>query len=183
MSHQNNNQNPYGGNAPQQPNGQQFPQGQQTVYVVQQPKKAWYKRAVIMVPLTLVFLFILFVGGCMALVGGVANEMDKESKKEHNLTYVVEGDAQDATATYHVGDSDSTQDSGIAAGWKKDVTVKGFFGAYLSVTNGIYDTGTVTCKILVDGKTVTENTATGEFATATCDASTTELEEAVEGDK
>ena len=141
-------------------------------------KKPWYKRAIIMIPLTLLVLFILFVGGCMAMIGGVANEVDKQSKEEHQITYSIEGDAQDANVTYTTDGTNTAQDNGVAAGWTKDVTHTGFFAASLIATNGMGDTGTITCKIMSNGKVLSENTATGEFASASCNTSSTDLENA-----
>lgn len=179
-------QNPYGQQQPgqggqpqyqQQGPGQMPPQG----YYQQPPaptKKPWYKRAVIMIPLTLVVLLVLIIGGCTALVGGAVNEVDKQMNTDHTVTYSITGDATDATATYNVGESNTSQDTGVAAGWTKEATVTGLFGASLTATNGMNDVGTITCQILVNGQVINENTATGQFATANCSASSTDIENA-----
>lgn len=151
----------------------------QVVYV-EKSQKPWYKRPGCIIPLILVVLLILVVGGCTALFGKAVSDVDKEMNTEHTVTYQIDGDAQDASATYNVGESETAQDTGLQAGWSKEVKVKGFFGAYLTATNGMYDTGTITCRILVDGKTVTENTGSGEFASASCSAGPDELKKAAE---
>lgn len=168
---------------PQQPqnypqnNGQ--PQYQQQPYQ-QPPKKPWYKRLGCIIPLAIVAVMILFVGGCMALFGKAASDVSTEMDKEHTITYSVEGDAQDALVTYNTGETNTAQDNGVAAGWTKDVTVKGFFGGYMSATNGINDQGTITCKVTANGKTVSENTASGPGASASCNASADDIKKAFE---
>ena len=154
--------------------------GQPQVVYVQEPKKPLYKRPGCLIPLILAILAILIVGGCMAMLGGAANEVDKQMNAEHKITYAIEGDATDATVTYNVDETNTAQDSGVAAGWTKDVTVKGIFGGHISASNGLYDTGAITCKIIANGKTLSENTATGEFASASCSADSTAIAEAFE---
>ena len=154
--------------------------GQPQVVYVQEPKKPLYKRPGCLIPLILAILAILIVGGCMAMLGGAANEVDKQMNAEHKITYAIEGDATDATVTYNVDETNTAQDSGVAAGWTKDVTVKGIFGGHISASNGLYDTGGITCKIIANGKTLSENTATGEFASASCSADSTAIAEAFE---
>lgn len=155
-------------------------QNPQVVYV-QEPKKPWYKRPGCLIPLIIVVLLILAFGGCMATMNSAVDAVDEELNAEHTVTYAVEGDAQDALVTYSTGEGDTSQDNGVAAGWTKDVTVKGLFGATLSATNGMNDEGSITCKIIANGETVVENTATGVGATASCTADITELDEGSEG--
>ncbi|WP_448851334.1 MmpS family transport accessory protein [Corynebacterium sp. 335C] len=158
--------NPANAGGPAYGGGQQQPQ----VVYVQKPEKPWYKKPGCLIPLILVALFILVIGGCAVGLGTAVNEVDKEMNAEHTVTYQIDGEAVDATAIYNVGETNSVQDTGLNAGWSKDVTVSGFWGAQLSVTNGPGSTGSITCRILENGEVLSENTATGEFATATCSA-------------
>ncbi|RAV33042.1 MmpS family transport accessory protein [Corynebacterium heidelbergense] len=144
-------------------------------YPQSQQKKPWYKRPIIVVPLILLALFILALGSCIAFIGTAANEVDKQMSAEHKISYAVEGDAKDASVTYSAGQSNTSQDTGVAAGWTKEVTITGPLGATSTATNGMNDTGAVTCKILKDGNVISENTATGAFATATCSATDASL--------
>lgn len=155
-----------------EPNAQQ-PQPQ--VVYVKEEKKAWYKKPGCMIPLILVILALLGFVGCTALLSKGVDEVDKELNAEHTITYIIEGDAQNALATYNTGDGETAQDNGVAAGWEKEVTVTGIFGGYLSATNGSEDEGTITCKILKDGEVITENTATGLGASASCSAGSDDL--------
>lgn len=166
------NAGPYG--------GQPGLHGQPQVVYVPEQKKPLYKRPGCLIPLILAIIALLIVGGCMAMLGGAANEVDKQLNAEHTITYAIEGDATDATVTYNVDETNTTQDSGVAAGWSKEVTVKGIFGGYISATNGLYDTGSITCKIMANGKTLSENTASGEFASASCSVDSTAIAEAFE---
>ena len=84
-------------------------------------------------------------------------------------------DAQDIRVTYTAGSSQSASDSGVTSGWEKEVKVKGIFGAYMSVTSGVNDSGTVSCQILVDGQVVAENSASGQFASASCNADISDI--------
>lgn len=159
-------------NQPQYPNQQQVPQGYQLVQ-----KKPWYKRPIIMIPLTLLVLLILFMGGCMALIGGAANEVDKQMNAEHTVTYKVTGSHQDALITYTNGDINTAQDNSVAGEWQKDVTIEGFSVASLTATNGIEDHGEITCQILSDGKVLNENTASGVGASASCSVGSSDIED------
>lgn len=143
-------------------------------------KKPWYKRAAYMVPLTILGFFILILGGCVAIVGKAADDVSKDIDSTYAVTYQVEGDAVDAHVNYNVGETESASESGVTGGWSKDVEVQGLFGASLIVTNGYGGTGDVTCRIIANGKTVSETTGSGEFGGATCNAGFDELKAAFE---
>lgn len=163
------------------PTPNQYPQNDPNVqYVPVQAKKPWYKKPGCMVPLILVIIVLVALGGCMALAGKAVNDVSNDMNKEHEITYKLGGDAQDALATFNTGDADQTQENNLKAGWEKTVKVKGFVGGYVSATNGMYDTGTITCEIVANGKTVVQNTASGQGATASCNASQDEIKKAFE---
>lgn len=92
------------------------------------PKKKHTVRNVILV---LLGLFILFMGGCMALIGGAANEVSKSIDEHENQ----EGGSNNPI-TLEVGEAFTIGDTSYAGGWtvKNDVLgsaeVKG-----LKVTN------------------------------------------------
>lgn len=160
------------------PNDSQQPQQPQPQYGVAPQQKAWYKRPGCIIPLIIVVILILIVGGCSAMFGKAVNDIDESLNKEYTVTYEIDGDTQDAIATYNVGETNTVTDTGLKAGWSKDVKVTGLFGPFLDAMNGMYDNGSITCRILVDGKTVIENTATGANASASCSATVQDLEEA-----
>ena len=119
-------------------------------------------------------VMLLGIGGCLAFVGGVANEIDKESKRLVNVTYEVIGSG-DSVAISYTGNSkpgnngiSTAQETGATLPWTKVVTVDGFVKtATVSATNGSAG-GEITCRIKVDDKVISEQTSTGEFATVSC---------------
>lgn len=166
-------QQPYGQQPPQQPYGQQPPQGYpaqygQPPYEPPKKKKKW--------PWILLAIFVVLIAlfaGCTALVGGAINSVDEELNKEVVVTYEVSGTGSSPIITYTANDSNVSQDTAASLPWSKDVTLTGIIKvATLTATNGIGDDGTITCKIIVDGAVVTENTANGAGASASCTQST-----------
>ena len=106
------------------------------------------------------------------------SEVDKSLNEEKTVVYRVSGDAQDARITYSTaggGQTASDSNVNITSGWEKEVKVKGLFSAYMSVTSGMNDSGTVSCQILVDDQVIAENSASGQFASASCTASTADI--------
>lgn len=159
-------QQPYG-QQPQQPYAQQ-PQGYASQYgqppLPPQKKKKWP-----WILLAIVVVFIALFAGCTALVGGAINSVDEESKKEVVVTYEVTGDSEGAIITYTANDSNLSQDTAATLPWTKDVTVTGLIKVATVTASNSYDgTGAITCKIIVDGKVLTENTANGAGASASC---------------
>ena len=122
-------------------------------------------------PWVLLAVFVVIIamfGGCAALIGGAAKSIDDESKSTANVTYKVTGPATGALITYTI-DGNVTQDNDVALPWQKETTVTGFIKTVsLSATNGTSDTGKITCQILVGDKVISENTASGMGASASC---------------
>lgn len=156
-------QQPYPG--PQQP----YPGGPPPQY--QQPKKKkvwpWILGGVILV-------FILFIGGCLAFFGGVANEIDKESQRTVEVTYRVTGDGGPASVTYSDAGLNISQDTEAALPWEKNVVIDGLGKtATLTATNDFQAASgsTITCEIVVGGEVLYTNTASGPAASASCSGS------------
>lgn len=141
---------------------QQYPQ---QPYGYQQPKKRrvwpWVLGGVLLV-------MFLGMGACVAFVGGVANNIDKESKRQVTVTYEVTGSGNSVAVTYSGHDFNTAQDTGVSLPWTKQVTVDGLGKTVsLTATNGS-DSGTVTCRISANGKVLAEQTSSGPFASANC---------------
>lgn len=135
----------------------------------QPPKKKHTGRNVFIV---LSVLTVLGIGGCMAVVGAVGNEVDKQSKAEHTVIYKVGGSAALAMVTYTTdGGTTTEQANGVTMPWaSKALKIKGLVTVYqVSAQNTSGKDGTVTCEIWVDDQKVKEATATGEAAMASCD--------------
>lgn len=86
--------------------------------------------------------------------------------EEHTIKVEVTGDSTDANITYTT-DGGSEQASSPGLPFTKELTVHGDTFGTVTATNG--QTGnTVTCTVSVDGKQVSTNTATGQYASASC---------------
>lgn len=155
---------------PQQPNAQQ-PFGQQpnpyNQPYVQPPKKRkkwpWIVGGLIVV-------FIAIAGGCAAMVGGVANEIDKASNSTAEVTYRVTGEGT-ASVTYSDQNFNIAQDTAAALPWEKAVTLTGF-GKIASLTaSNSFDadaSAKITCSILVNNVVKNTQTSKGPGAMADC---------------
>ena len=132
-------------------------------YYYQQPPK---KRPVWPWVLGTVFVMIfLGIAGCLALIGGVANNINRESQRQVAITYQVEGSGGSVSVTYSGSDFNSAQDTDVTLPWTKQITISGFLKTVsLTATNGSSG-GTVTCRILADGNVVAQQTSSGPFAT------------------
>ncbi|WP_426566425.1 hypothetical protein ACPPVT_07715 [Angustibacter sp. McL0619] len=89
------------------------------------------------------------------------------------VLYEVEGTATSTDITFQTP-TGTSQGSGLAVPLVSQAGPHGLqftfqIGAfvYLSAQNG-GDTGDITCRITADGQVISENTATGEYAIATC---------------
>ncbi|MEV0854358.1 MmpS family transport accessory protein [Nocardia fluminea] len=112
-------------------------------------------------------VLLLVVGGCVALVGTVANEIENEVSREVTVSYEAGGSGT-STVIYTDGSLDVVTESDTALPWSKNVTITGLVKfVSLSVMSGI-DGGTVSCKITVGGKVIAEDQATGQLASASC---------------
>ncbi|WP_410872272.1 MmpS family transport accessory protein [Nocardia sp. A7] len=164
-------------NAPQQPYGQQ-PYGQQPPYGQQTPgggypqqggypqpprkKKVWpWVLGGILVVL------LLIVGGCVAFVGTVANEIGNEASREVAVSYQATGSGT-GTVIYSDGTLDVQTEADVPLPWSKDVTITGLVKQSALSVMSSFDGGTVSCKIVVDGKVIAQDEASGSLATATC---------------
>src|SRR5215212_645863 len=116
-----------------------------------------------------IFLVIfLGVGACVAFVGGVASNLDKETKREVEVIYAVSGSGRSVAITYSGRDFNTAQETAVSLPWKKSVTIDGLGKTVsLTATNDM-NGGTITCRITANGKTIAEQTSSGPFATASC---------------
>ena len=98
------------------------------------------------------------------------------------LVYQVDGTGSDATITYTTYTDDipgTEQLMNQSLPFEEDLTAKigaqYTYNSYtLTVTNGASD-GDVTCRIILDGKVLEEQTSAGAYSTASCTASGTQL--------
>jgi hypothetical protein len=125
----------------------------QAPYAYQPPKKRpvwpWVLGGIFVV----VFLCI---GACVAFVGGVASNIDKETKREVEVIYAVSGSGRSVAITYSGRDFNTAQETAVRLPWNR-----------MRATNDMSG-GTITCQITANGKTIAEQSSTGPFATASC---------------
>jgi hypothetical protein len=107
-----------------------------------------------------------------AIWGKAIDDVQDEANRESVIVYEVSGDAATADITYATYSDDGTtnQESVTTLPWSKEVKAKGLVKEGQLIVSTGAEGGTVTCKIMVDGKEVDTATATGEFAIATCDS-------------
>lgn len=140
-------------------------QAQPQVVYVSAPKKKpvwpWALGAIALV-------IFLGVGACVAFIGGVASNIDKETKREVEVIYAVSGSGRSVAITYSGRDFNTAQETAVRLPWNKSVTIDGLGKTVsLTATNDM-DGGTITCQITANGKTIAEQTSSGPFATASC---------------
>nr|WP_255357346.1 MmpS family transport accessory protein [Plantibacter sp. Leaf314] len=117
-----------------------------------------------------------YTAGFAGLVSDAVKTAKAESSaaanKEISVIYEVNGTATDASitySTYSAGSSSTEQASGKSLPFIQELTVQAGseydYASYsLQAQNGAEDTGSVSCKITVDGDVVAEQTATGAYA-------------------
>jgi hypothetical protein len=113
-------------------------------------------------------------------ISKAVSDQHKAASTSHTVVYSVTGAAQDANITYATftdGNAGTQQSSSTPLPFTKTITVKGSSSSFsfnsftLTAMNGISDTGSISCTIKVDGKTVVSQTSTGSLAAATCSGS------------
>ncbi|MFY1669480.1 MmpS family transport accessory protein [Plantactinospora sp. WMMB334] len=104
-------------------------------------------------------------GGGDTLGPGAQGGDSAPAKGEKKILLEVTG-AKSADITYGLG-TDQSQEQGAKVPWKKELTSS---EALLIVTLLAQNkgSGTIGCKITIDGEVVKENTSKGEFAVVTC---------------
>lgn len=126
----------------------------------------------------LILSIVMAVTYTASFANSVKTSIDKtnaDNATPVSVVYNVTGDSTDATVTYSTyanGQSGSEQATNQALPFSKTVTgTKGGFNSYtLTASNG--STGaSITCTITVDGKVVSTQTASGQYASATCSSS------------
>jgi hypothetical protein len=127
-------------------------------------------------------LAIIMVVVYAAIFFAASDAVDKSNKAaaaEHTVTYTVTGDSTDSTidySTYTDGASGSEEAKSAKLPWTKEEKITGsaeglkFNSFTLSAMNG--ETGNeITCEIKVDGKVVSTQKSSGQYASATCTGS------------
>ncbi|MEU4433706.1 MmpS family transport accessory protein [Nocardia rhamnosiphila] len=116
----------------------------------------------------LVLTALCLVGGCVAVVAGIANEGGEDADHEVAVSYEVEGTAGEVSITYLGHDLGMARETAAGLPWRRDVLIESFgtMVSLIAVNDG--DGGEVTCRILIGGRLVSEQTSTGPYASAGC---------------
>ncbi|MFJ4738487.1 hypothetical protein [Streptomyces sp. NPDC088775] len=119
----------------------------------------------------LVVVLALATGGAVA-VELVAGALSRDGIEPRRIGYRVTGTAKDVTVTYPTwrdGDLATARLTLRTLPWAGETRTRGFMnGGSFAVTLGPSG-GEVACAVTVDDGTVRTATASGAFATATCD--------------
>ena len=141
--------------------------------------KSWQQLAITVggagVALALVGLVQEQVTGDSVDIDGDATSTFSSTQRE--VTYELEGTARVVDITIETPTGTSQQsDVGLpltnqsgSLGLVMQFSVGDF--VYISAQNALDESTTVTCRILVDGEVISENTASGGFSIATCKGS------------
>lgn len=127
-----------------------------------------------------------FAGAVSEGIKTAQAESSAEADRDVVVLYEVTGTAAASSITYATftdGNSGSEQANDQPLPFSKEFTIKAggdFDYASFSIyaMNGMDDTGDISCKITVDGKVVAEQTSTGEYASASCYASSFDIDDA-----
>ncbi|WP_280418801.1 MmpS family transport accessory protein [Nocardia carnea] len=161
------------GDQGQYPGQGQYPQGGAPppygAYPSQPPKKKPKWPWILVGGILLVILLVC--GGCVALMGGIGNEIDKETSEEIAVTYEVTSDGPQASNISYSsgGDGVNTEQANQQPlPWTKEVTVTGFIKSVTLTAQADEGASTITCRILEGDEVIAEQTSTGPFAAVSC---------------
>jgi hypothetical protein len=105
----------------------------------------------------------------VVVLGKAISDVNDQATQKHTIVYSVTGDAKTADIDYSTFEkaADVKSETGAAVPWTKTVEATGVYIGAFTVTTGEQG-GSVTCKVVVDGKEVKTATAAGEYAVASC---------------
>ncbi|KDN18127.1 MmpS family transport accessory protein [Amycolatopsis rifamycinica] len=105
------------------------------------------------------------------VIGKVINDVNEQATQHHTIVYEVSGDAKAVDVVYSTFDRDTiliNTEASATVPWTKTVEATGFLaGAQFTATAGP-EGGSVSCKVVVDGKEAKTATAAGPGAVAGC---------------
>ena len=153
--------------------------------VLKARRRAAAIAGIILSAVALVLSIILAVFYTAWLFGSIAEGIRQGqdgATGQTSLIYQVDGTGSDVDISYSAytdGISTTQQSTGQALPFEQEYVVStggaATYNSYtITATNGAAE-GDVTCRIILDGKVLTEQTSTGPYSTASCTASGTEL--------
>ncbi|MGK9147721.1 MmpS family protein [Plantibacter flavus] len=126
-----------------------------------------------------------FAGAVSEGIKTAQAEASVEADRDVTVLYEVTGASTASSITYATftdGNSGTEQANDQVLPFTKELTIKAggafdYSSFYLLAMNGADDAGDISCKITVDGQVVAEQTSTGAYASASCSASSMDLED------
>lgn len=140
----------------------------------QEPKrKSHFLRNCLVIGAILVVIAVVVVVLLIALIGKGVDTVTKDVKQSHSVVYKVTGTATKVDVTYtNDGGTSTEQQANQKVPFTKKLTIPGdFFQVYQVMAQNNGAKGSVTCEILLDGKSVKKATSSGQYSIASCDYS------------
>lgn len=106
----------------------------------------------------------------VAVIAWVAFSYHKHSTAEHQVVYSVSGDTAPSGLIDYVLPGGQQQESGKPLPWSHSLSVRSGTVLVLSAQKSSDDGLPIRCEITVDGKVVSDNTSSGAYSIASCDA-------------
>lgn len=167
---------------PQQPYQQPYQQPQQPYAPgPQQPYQAQFAgpapaqkkkgKGCLIAAIIVAVVLIAGVAGVIAVINAISKGVTNATTGEHTFTFKVETTAK-ATVVY--GTTSGTSQEVVTTSWTKEKKVTGIDGAtiFASLDSSAPDNATLSCEILMDGKSQSKNSATGKDSTVSCTGNT-----------
>ncbi|WP_307868212.1 MmpS family transport accessory protein [Cellulosimicrobium cellulans] len=150
-----------------------------------EPRTPWWKRLTVpqkvAIGLAVVVLVIIVATLATAPARNAAADREREERvaalvaalSPREVVYEVEGDGRyfDMTAETPTGTTQASPDLPLRLKSGGLVTHAFDPGSFVYISAQSKDGRTITCRITVDGQVISENTATGQYAIATCKGS------------
>lgn len=133
------------------------------------PKK---KHGCLVALIVFAIIAVLAIVITIAVTAAIGKGVSDVTSADHTITYKVTTTTK-TSITY--GASTGTSQETVTANWTKDQKVQGIEIATLVATLDFQapDTASVTCEVLIDGKSQSTNTSKGAGAMASCTGTTT----------
>jgi flagellar basal body-associated protein FliL len=158
-------QNPY--QQPYQPGPQQPYQASFTAPPAPQKKGKGCLIAAIIVAVILVAVVV----GVVVAIAAIGKGVSDATTGEHTITFKVETTAKTMVI---YGTTSGTAQETVTTSWTKEKKVTGIDGATViaSLDSDAPDNATISCEILIDGKSKSKESGTGKSASVSCAAAT-----------
>ncbi|MGC4935970.1 MmpS family transport accessory protein [Gordonia sp. DT30] len=116
----------------------------------------------------IILLIIVVVVAVVALVG-VGKDVENKVSGPVTVTYEVKGDGSSAFIAYMTADGTLSRADSQSIPWTTNVTITGSLKPVsLAASNGVDDSGSITCTIREGSKVIATDTKSGEGAVAAC---------------